>query len=1159
MFRKVLIANRGAIACRIIRTLDRMGIGSVAVYSDADRHSLHVARAGEAVLIGPAPAAQSYLDIDKVIAAAQRTGAEAIHPGYGFLSENAAFAQACEDAGLAFIGPTPSHMRAFGLKHTAREIAGANGVPLLPGTALLHSAEHATTKALRIGLPVMLKSTAGGGGIGMKLCHEASEVAEAYASVERTSKASFKDGGIFLEKFVTRARHIEVQIFGDGHGNVVELGERDCSVQRRNQKVIEETPAPGLPGKTREKLLESAVRLGEAVRYRSAGTVEFVYDEDAKEFYFLEVNTRLQVEHGVTEEVTGVDLVEWMVRVAAGEPLPPKPQNAGHSIQVRVYAEDPARNFQPSAGLLTEARFSAASRVETWVENGTEVTPFYDPLLAKVIVKGESRTEALAKLETTLRETHFSGIETNLEYLQEVVASDGFRVGGVTTSYLKTFPYLPHTFEVLDSGTMTTVQDYPARLGYWHVGVPPSGPMDALSFRLGNRLLCNEEGAPGLECTVTGPTLKFDTATAVVITGADFGALLNGAPAALYSVIEIAAGDTLELPQCGDTGARAYVLFRGGLDIPKYLGSASTFTLGKFGGHGGRALQTGDILHLARAAAVESSAPMPVAEPITNSWTIGVHYGPHGAPDFFTDEDIVTFFDAAWKVHYNSSRTGVRLIGPKPKWARRDGGEAGLHPSNLHDNAYAIGAVDFTGDMPVILGPDGPSLGGFVCPAVITHEELWKMGQLRPGDTIRFRRVNQEPAIVKVIAPGVVARAAGDRYLLIEYGEAILDLNLRFRVQELLAWFEREQPKGIIDLTPGIRSLQVHYDSGILSRTALLTLLDRAEGELPDLENLEIPTRIIHLPLSWDDPATRLAIEKYMKSVRPDAPWCPSNIEFIRRINGLASIEDVKKIVFGASYLVMGLGDVYLGAPVATPLDPRHRLVTTKYNPARTWTAENSVGIGGAYMCVYGMEGPGGYQFVGRTVQMWNTFRTTKEFTPGNPWLLRFFDQIRFYPVEADELLDMRDRFPHGKFELKIEQERFRLVEYHKFLDGIRPEAQAFKATQQDAFEAERERWRAANLDREMEAPEAEVEVVSQPTPTGCRALKSPAHASVWNISVKAGDQVKAGDRLVIVESMKMEIAIAAPTSGTVVEILCVQGVRVSAGQPLLFLRPEAA
>jgi urea carboxylase len=1159
MFRKVLIANRGAIACRVIRTLDQMGIGSVAVYSEADRHSLHVARASEAVLLGAAHAAQSYLDVDKVIAAAKQTGAEAIHPGYGFLSENAGFAQACENAGIAFIGPTPSQMRAFGLKHTAREIAGANGVPLLPGTTLLHDAEHAVLKAKRIGLPVMLKSTAGGGGIGMRLCHDVSEVAEAYASVERTSKASFKDGGIYLEKFVTRARHIEVQIFGDGHGNVLELGERDCSVQRRNQKVIEETPAPVLPPEVREKLLECAVRLGEAVRYRSAGTVEFVYDADANEFYFLEVNTRLQVEHGVTEEVTGVDLVEWMIRIAAGEPLPSKPTAKGHSIQCRIYAEDPARNFQPSAGLLTSVTHSPDARIETWVESGTEVTPFYDPLLTKLIVTADTRAEALTKLQKALHDTSFSGIETNLGYLSDIVASRGFVEGGVTTSYLKGLEYKPHTFEVLDGGTMTTVQDYPARLGYWNVGVPPSGPMDSLSFRIGNMLLGNAEGTPGLECTVTGPTLRFDTATAVAITGADFGALLNGDPVASWERVEVKAGDLLELPQCGDAGARAYVLFEGGLNIPQYLGSASTFTLGKFGGHAGRALQTGDILHLGTAKPAVTPASIPEPPAITNTWNIGVHYGPHGAPDFFTPEDIDTFFSTHWKVHYNSSRTGVRLVGPRPHWARHDGGEAGLHPSNIHDNAYAIGAIDFTGDMPVILGPDGPSLGGFVCPAVITHDELWKTGQLRPGDTIHFVRVNDEDAVIKTIAPGVVARAAGDRYLLIEYGEAILDLNLRFRVQAILNWFEQEKPKGIIDLTPGIRSLQVHYDAGILSRAELLTLLDRAEADLPNLEDLEIPTRIIHLPLSWDDPATRLAIEKYMKSVRPDAPWCPSNIEFIRRINGLDSIEDVKRIVFGASYLVMGLGDVYLGAPVATPLDPRHRLVTTKYNPARTWTAENSVGIGGAYMCVYGMEGPGGYQFVGRTVQMWNTFRNTKEFTPGSPWLLRFFDQIRFYPVEADELLDMRDRFPHGKFELKIEQEKFRLRGYHKFLEGIRPEAQAFKQTQQAAFDAERERWRAANLDREVEAPEEVVVQTNQPTPQGCRALKSPAHASVWNIAVKVGDVVNAGDRLVIVESMKMEIAVAAPSSGVVVEILCAQGARVAAGQALVFLRPEQA
>jgi urea carboxylase len=291
-----------------------------------------------------------------------------------------------------------------------------------------------------------------------------------------------------------------------------------------------------------------------------------------------------------------------------------------------------------------------------------------------------------------------------------------------------------------------------------------------------------------------------------------------------------------------------------------------------------------------------------------------------------------------------------------------------------------------------------------------------------------------------------------------------------------------------------------------------------------------------------------------MKSVRPDAPWCPDNIEFIRRINGLESREDVKRIVFDASYLVLGLGDVYLGAPVATPLDPRHRLVTTKYNPARTWTAENSVGIGGAYLCVYGMEGPGGYQFVGRTIQMWNTWRTTKEFTPGHPWLLRFFDQIRFYPVGADELLDMRDRFPYGKLELNITEERFRLNEYRVFLNTIAEDAAAFKRRQQCAFEAERDRWRAADLDRVIEAADEPPQREVRATPAGYKALRSPAQGSIWHIAVHAGERVKQGQRLVIVESMKMEIAIAAPMDGTVAELLCDQGAPVMAGESLLFL-----
>jgi len=402
MFSKVLIANRGAIACRIIRTLRTLGIGSVAVYSEADRHSLHVAQADEAVQIGPAAAAQSYLSIDAILQAARETGAEAIHPGYGFLSENAEFADACEAAGIEFIGPTGRQMRAFALKHAARQMAESLQVPLLPGTGLLAGLEEARVSAEAIGYPVMLKSTAGGGGIGIRLCSNAEDLDAAWDAVARQGAANFGDGGAFLERFIARARHLEVQIFGDGNGEVVSLGERDCSAQRRNQKVIEETPAPGISPETRTRLCETAVRIGKAVDYRSAGTVEFVYDDVAEEFFFLEVNTRLQVEHGVTEEVTGVDLVAWMVLQASHDLAPLssfsiKPE--GHSFEARLYAEDAGRGFQPSIGRLTHVRFPEGVRVETWIEPGTEITPYYDPMIAKLIVRAADRPAALATLQ----------------------------------------------------------------------------------------------------------------------------------------------------------------------------------------------------------------------------------------------------------------------------------------------------------------------------------------------------------------------------------------------------------------------------------------------------------------------------------------------------------------------------------------------------------------------------------------------------------------------------------------------------------------------------------------------------------------------------------------------------------------------------------------
>ena len=432
MFTKVLIANRGAIACRIIRTLRRLGIASVAVYADADRNSLHVARADEAIHIGAAPLAQSYLSQERILAAAKASGAQAIHPGYGFLSENAAFAEACAAAGIAFVGPTPEQMRAFGLKHTARALAFEQGVPLLPGSDLLDGIAHALSEAQRIGYPVMLKSTAGGGGIGMQLCGGATELEQAFHSVERLAQSNFSQGGLFLEKYVERARHIEVQLFGDGQGRVVALGERDCSLQRRNQKVVEETPAPGVDARTREAMCAAAVRLGRAMGYRSAGTVEFIYDPTTRAFYFLEVNTRLQVEHGVTEAVSGIDLVEWMLRVAADEP---PDLNAyrhaprGHSIQVRVYAEDPAQNFRPSSGLLSHVQWPRGVRVDTWVETGTEVSSFYDPMLAKVIVHAATREEALARMRAVLAQTQVYGIESNLAYLRSVLETPVFKAG----------------------------------------------------------------------------------------------------------------------------------------------------------------------------------------------------------------------------------------------------------------------------------------------------------------------------------------------------------------------------------------------------------------------------------------------------------------------------------------------------------------------------------------------------------------------------------------------------------------------------------------------------------------------------------------------------------------------------------------------------------
>ena len=1178
MFKKLLIANRGEIAARVIRTSRRMGIATVAVYSDADRFTRPVLDADEAVRLGPAPAAQSYLDVDAVIAACKGTGAEAVHPGYGFLSENAGFAERLAAEGIVFIGPKPAHLRDFGLKHTARALAAASDVPLLPGSDLLDDVEAALAAAERVGYPVMLKSTAGGGGIGMVLCPDAPTLRERYAAVERTAKASFGDARVYLERFVAAARHVEVQVFGDGRGRVLALGERDCSLQRRNQKVLEETPAPDLPDSVRARLHAAAVRLCESVTYESAGTVEFIYDAARHVFSFLEVNTRLQVEHPVTESVFGIDLVEWMIRQAAGEdpigaaladgPLVPR----GAAIEARLYAEKPHAAFQPSAGLLTEVEWPARldTRIDTWIERGTDVTANYDPMLAKVIVAGADRAEAVAVLREALAATRVSGIETNLAYLRAIAGSPMFANADVTTSALRDFAFAPRSIEVVAPGAQSSLQQMPGRLGLWHVGVPPSGPMDPHSFARANALVSNDPGAVALEMTVAGPTLRFHNDAEVAIAGACMPATLDGTPVPHDTSFHITAGQLLAIGAIAGPGQRAYLAVRGGLGAPAVLGSRATFALGGFGGHATGTLKIGDVLHLADEAAVAVTPAAPA--PMTDAWTLAVVYGPHGAPDFFRDEDIADLFTATYEVHFNSARTGVRLIGPTPRWARPDGGEAGLHPSNLHDNAYAIGAIDFTGDMPILLGPDGPSLGGFVCPAVVAREDLWKLGQLKPGDSVRFEaasrpeddqlaRPNLRRAADDLGSPilaveegaiPVVYRRQGDDNILVEYGPMALDIALRLRVHLLASAVADAKLDGLIDLTPGIRSLQVHYDGTQVKRSTVLGLLREIERGLPPAGTVTVPSRIVHLPLSWNDPQAELAMRRYQETVRPDAPWCPSNIEFIRRINGLDSEEEVRRIVFDSSYLVMGLGDVYLGAPVATPTDPRHRLVTTKYNPARTWTPENAVGIGGAYMCIYGMEGPGGYQLFGRTIQVWNTWRKVGPFAE-HPWLLRFFDQIRFFPVDGKELAEARAAFPHGAYPVRIEEGHFSYAEHEAALAPHAGTIASARARQQAAFAAERERWRIEGLDA-FSADEAPPAAEPGAVPPGAIGIAAQVPGNVWKLLVDTGQRVAAGETVAILESMKMEIAIPAPADGTIVDLRTSEGRTLRGGDLVAIL-----
>ena len=533
--------------------------------------------------------------------------------------------------------------------------------------------------------------------------------------------------------------------------------------------------------------------------------------------------------------------------------------------------------------------------------------------------------------------------------------------------------------------------------------------------------------------------------------------------------------------------------------------------------------------------------------------------GPHAAPDFFTPDDIAMLHTTEWEVHHHSDRTGVRLLGPAPQWARPDGGEAGLHPSNIHDNEYAIGTIDFTGDMPIVLGPDGPSLGGFVCPATVASADRWKLGQLRAGDRVRLARdhARRRARARRTQRARASRRSGGDRAARATAppparpaepdarGAALRpgrrdparadDPARRRRARARRVRAERARPRpagarpraargaGAAARRRRRRARARHpFAAGALrpDASSRSTRCSRRSStprrRCPTLDQIEIPSRIVHLPLAWNDSQTQLAIERYQRSVAADAPWCPSNLEFIRRINGLDSIDDVHRIVFDASYLVLGLGDVYLGAPVATPVDPRHRLVTTKYNPARTWTPENAVGIGGAYLCVYGMEGPGGYQFVGRTVQVWNRWHSPRGFEPGRPWLLRFFDQLRFHPGErGGAARPARRRSRTAQAAIDIEPTVFRMADYHAFLDDARRRDRGVPHPARRTRSPRSAPGGSGSVSRSTSSAVPEPEPVGDEPPlaAGEHAVAAPVQGTVWRMLVAPGDTVARGRR----------------------------------------------
>lgn len=558
---------------------------------------------------------------------------------------------------------------------------------------------------------------------------------------------------------------------------------------------------------------------------------------------------------------------------------------------------------------------------------------------------------------------------------------------------------------------LCSVQELPGRLGYWDVGVPPSGPMDVRSFIASNRLVGNPDETAALEIAQCGAALQFDSAGLVALAGAPLAARLNGDEISFYTAIAVKTGDILKIGTRTGLGMRAYLAVRGGLDAPEFMGSRATFVRGALGS----VLRKGARLSIGIPS--EREPELVTAPALSETWEIEVRVGPHGLPEYIEPAELKRLLNAEWTVSQNLDRSGVRLEGPSPKWTRENGGVAGLNPSNIMDTPYSVGAVNFMGDTPVITSVDGPSLGGFCTLFCVESSDLWKVGQLVPGNRVKFKVLSElaELGHIPLKAYSVRYLSSGDRGLLVEYGPESLDLELRMRVFMLREAIDAKKITGVRFCSPGVRGLLVEFDPILIGQSALMENLKTLERRLCGLDYPSIPARRVRLPLSWEDPAVVLAVQRYMQTIGNDAEYCPDNIEFVRKINGFESKEALKKKFFETRFVVLGLGDVYMGAPLAVALNPDDRLRSTKYNPARTWTPEGAVGLGGQYLCIYGMESPGGYQLMGRTLPTWKPDREKA----GNQFF--WFDELTFYEVSAEKLEELTTAFRANEFEVETE------------------------------------------------------------------------------------------------------------------------------------------